>query len=50
MLNPEKLATLCTQDTGRRHTKQKTQHRILERLATRILPETGGELRCSRRI
>ena len=26
MDNPEKLATLRTQDTGRRQTKQKTQH------------------------
>jgi hypothetical protein len=27
MDNPEKLATLGTQDTGRRQIKQKTQHR-----------------------
>ena len=27
MDNPEKLATLGTQDTGGRQTKQKTQHR-----------------------
>ena len=26
--NPEKLATLDTQDTGRRQTKQKTQHNM----------------------
>ena len=26
MDNPEKIATLCAQDTGRRKTKQKTQH------------------------
>jgi hypothetical protein len=29
--NPETLATLDTQDTGRRQTKQKTQHRKLKR-------------------
>ena len=28
MDNPEKLATLCTQDTGRMETKQKTQHNM----------------------
>jgi len=28
MDNPEKLATLCTQDTRRRQTKQKTQHNM----------------------
>ena len=30
MDNPEKLARLGTQDTGRRQTKQKTQHRKLK--------------------
>jgi hypothetical protein len=30
MDNLEKLATLGTQDTGRRQTKQKTQHRNLK--------------------
>jgi hypothetical protein len=29
--DPETLATLGTQDTGRRQTKQKTQHRKLKR-------------------
>ena len=30
MDNPDKLATLATQDTRRRQTKQKPQHRKLE--------------------
>ena len=28
MDNPEKLTTLCTQDTRQRQTKQKTQHNM----------------------
>ena len=31
MNNPEKLATIGTQDTGLRQAKQKTQHRKLKR-------------------
>ena len=31
MDNPEKCSTLDTQDTGRRQTMQKTQHRKLKR-------------------
>jgi hypothetical protein len=42
MDNPEKLATLDTQDTGRRQTKQKTQHRKLKRWRTLTPPKTRG--------
>jgi len=35
MTNPEKLAPLGTQDTGRTQTKQKIKHRKLKTLATR---------------
>jgi hypothetical protein len=31
MANPETLAALGTQETGRRQTKQKTQHRKLKK-------------------
>ena len=33
----------CTQDTGQRQTKQKTQHRNPKRQATRAQPKTAGE-------
>jgi hypothetical protein len=40
MHNPETLATMCTQDTGRRQTKeqQKTQHKKLK-----IRAKIGGD-------
>jgi len=38
MDNLETLATLGTQDTGRRQTKQKMQHRKLNKSATRTHP------------
>ena len=48
MVNLEKLATLGTQDTGRRsrQTKQKTQHRKLTRWAT-LTPHKPGVKPCS---
>jgi len=46
MDNSETLATLGKQDTGRRQTKQITQHRKLKRWTTRITPKTVSEPRC----
>jgi hypothetical protein len=42
MDNPEKLATLDTQDTPRRQTKQTTEHRKLKQLAKWTPPKTRG--------
>ena len=42
MNNPETLATLDTQVTGRRQRKQSTQHRKLKRLETRTPSNTRG--------
>ena len=39
--NPEKQETLGTQETGRRQTTQKTQHRKLNTRAKRTLPNPG---------
>jgi len=47
MDNPETLATLGTQDTGRR---KYTTHKKLKRWATRTPPKTGDEPRCSQRV
>ena len=41
MDNPEKLATMGTQNTGRKQTKQKTQRRKLT--LTLTPPKTAGE-------
>jgi len=45
MDSSEAQATLGTQDTGPKQTKQKTQHRKLKRWATPTTPKTknGGE-------
>jgi len=43
MDNPETLRTLGTHDTGRKQTKQKTQHRKLKRRVKRTPP--GKNLR-----
>ena len=40
------MATLGTQDTGRRQTKQKLQDRKPKRKAIRTPPKTRGEPRC----
>ena len=40
MDNPEKLATLGTQDKGRKQTKKNTQHRKLKRRTTRTSLKT----------
>jgi hypothetical protein len=42
MDNPEKIATLCTQDTGRRKTKQKTQHRTTANNKTSVKTPKGS--------
>jgi hypothetical protein len=47
MDNPEKLATLVTQDTVRKQTKQKTQHRKLKRRPT-LIPRITGVKPCVR--
>ena len=45
MNNPEKLATLCTQNIGRRQTTHKAKDGKLKRLATLISSKTGVEPR-----
>ena len=48
MDNPENLSALGTQVIGRRQTKQKTQHRKLKKLTTRIPPKPMGPRMASR--
>jgi hypothetical protein len=43
MDNPEKLATLNTQDRGRRQTIEKKHYRKLKRSATHTLGKPRGE-------
>ena len=52
MGNPDKLATLCTQDTRRRQTKQNIHNTTqkIKKMSNMDLPKTGGEPRCWRRI
>jgi len=50
MNNPQRAATMCTQDTGRRQTKQTTQRRKLKRWASRISQKTRGEHKCLRNV
>ena len=52
MDNPEKLATLGTQDTRRRKKPQKktTQRRKLKIMSNMGPTKTGNEPRCSRRV
>jgi len=49
MDNPEKLASLGTQDTEQRQRK-KTQHRKLNKMSNTHPPKSRGEPRCSRRV
>ena len=48
--NPQILATLDTQDTARRQTKQKTQQRNLKRWTTRDPPNTRGWIQVLKNI
>ena len=43
MVNRQKLARFGTQDTGRRQTKQKTQHRKITKMCNIDPIKNGGE-------
>ena len=47
MNNLETLETVDTQDTGRRKTKQKTQHRKLKRWGRQTPPKPGWAIMLS---
>jgi len=51
MDSPGKMATLGTQETGKRQAIHKhiTQHRELKRLRRKTRPKPVGELMCTRR-
>jgi hypothetical protein len=50
MDNPETLATLDTQDTGQRQTKQKMQHRKLNRAAVLTHPRTEEKTEATTKV
>ena len=49
MDNPKKLATLVTQETGRRQTKQITQHRKVKRRGNPVVNPSACKERRKRR-
>jgi len=52
MDNPEKLATVCTQDTSGRKKGKLTAHTTQKtiKMSKTDPPKLGGETRCSRKI
>jgi hypothetical protein len=50
MDNPEKLATVGTQDTGRRQIKHKNTTQKAKKMSNTDIPKTGSDLMFSRRI
>jgi len=46
MANREKLARFCTQDTGRRQTKQKTQNRKITKMSNTDSTKNRGWTMC----
>jgi hypothetical protein len=50
MDNPEKLATVGTQDTERRQIKHKNTTQKAKKMSNTDIPKTGSDLMCSRRI
>ena len=50
MDNPETLATLDTQDTGRRQTKHKDTTQKTKKMSNKNSTKNWGEPRCSKRV